>query len=75
MKRIDDLRVVRRMSVRGLSAKANMSANYYYKRLRGDLSLTLDDVEALAAAMDVSPFELTDRAALMVEVGESHEGR
>ena len=51
----DVLRTKRGLTHAALLEKLTMSRNYYYKRLRGELPLNLNDVAELAAALGVAP--------------------
>ena len=58
----DVLRTKRGLTHAALLEKVTMSRNYYYKRLRGELPLNLNDVAELAAALGVAPGPVLGRA-------------
>ena len=58
----DVLRTKRGLTHAALLEKLTISRNYYYKRLRGELPLNLNDVAELAAALGTTPGAVLGRA-------------
>lgn len=55
---IEQLRERARLSSVELSAAADMSSNYYYKRIRGEAPFNTNDIEKLAGALEIDLAEL-----------------
>lgn len=55
---IEQLRDQRRLSNTELIRAAEFSANYFYIRLRGEAPFNTNDIEKLANALNVEPYEL-----------------
>jgi len=55
--------------------RAEMSASYYYARLRGDAPFDTNDIERLAAALGTHPHEISRVAASYGAEGEDIEPR
>ncbi len=58
-----------------LIERADMSASYYYARLRGDAPFDTNDIEKLAAALGIHPHELSRVAASFESSDEDIEPR
>lgn len=58
-----------------LVERAEMSASYYYARLRGDAPFDTNDIEKLAAALGTHPHEISRIAASYGDDGEDIEPR
>ncbi|WGD38507.1 helix-turn-helix transcriptional regulator [Lysinibacter sp. HNR] len=50
--------------VKKILETAEMSRNYYYKRLRGEASFTTTDVDKIAKALGIDPFDLLSEASV-----------
>ncbi|WP_420369464.1 XRE family transcriptional regulator [Curtobacterium sp. L1-20] len=59
---IEDARSAAGLTTRELIKRSGLSPNYYYRRARGELPFTTNDMSALAAACDVSVGALWTRA-------------
>lgn len=60
-------------SPRDLALRAGMTHTYLYKRLSGEVIITVRDLGALGVALGVEPDELLRRAAAIVASEEEHE--
>lgn len=62
MREFDELRVKRGLTHAALLERLTLSRNYYYKRLRGELPLNLNDVAELAIALSTTASTVLSRA-------------
>lgn len=62
---ITALRESSQLTNQELVERADMSASYYYARLRGDAPFDTNDIEKLAVALGVRPHEISRAAALL----------
>jgi transcriptional regulator with XRE-family HTH domain len=62
VRELDKLRQKRGLTHAALLEKLTMSRNYYYKRLRGELPLNLNDVAEMATALGSAPSTVLTRA-------------
>lgn len=54
------------MSQRQLAAAAGLTPTYLGDRLRNEVALDIDDIDAIATALEVDPLELMERAKEVV---------
>lgn len=62
VREFETLRTKRGLTHAALLEQLTVSRNYYYKRLRGELPLNLNDVAELAAALGTTPGPVLGRA-------------
>ena len=60
---VSELRDSSGLTNQELVERADMSASYYYARLRGDAPFDTNDIERLAAALGTHPHEISRIAA------------
>lgn len=72
---VSSLRDASGLTNQELVERAEMSASYYYARLRGDAPFDTNDIERLAAALGTHPHEISRIAASYGDDGEDIEPR
>lgn len=70
---VTSMREERGLTNQQLIDGAEMSASYYYARLRGDAPFDTNDIERLAAALGTHPHEISRVAAALEAAGEAIE--
>lgn len=70
---VTSMREERGLTNQQLIDDAEMSASYYYARLRGDAPFDTNDIERLAAALGSHPHEISRVAAALEADGEAIE--
>lgn len=67
VRELDTVRTKRGMTHATLLEQLSISRNYYYKRLRGELPLNLNDVAEIATALGTTPSAVLTRAERAVK--------
>jgi transcriptional regulator with XRE-family HTH domain len=67
VRELDTVRTKRGMTHAALLEHLSISRNYYYKRLRGELPLNLNDVAEIASALGTTPSVVLTRAERAVK--------